>query len=114
MVFNPTPPQKLAGMRIGSGNVGAMRQWNNSGGNGGHHPPPVEPPAEYPFFHGVEVLPKSALSGIVPAMEYLRRRRTSDDIQTGRLEKFHRGNCPPLQPFPGKSMLPNSMRRPAS
>src|SRR5262249_61521821 len=54
--FNPTPPQKLAGMRIDPAMsdpcaIGTIPAQTAA------MPPPVDPPAELPFFHGVDVLP---------------------------------------------------------
>ena len=54
--LSPTPPQKLAGMRIeppisepcAIGTIPAITA---------AIPPPVDPPAEYPARHGVQVLP---------------------------------------------------------
>src|SRR5262245_65452407 len=66
--FRPTPPDQLAGMRIeppmsepcAIGTMPAVTAaW----------PPPVEPPAEYPFFQGFDVLPNMALS-VVEDIEY--------------------------------------------
>ena len=66
--FSPTPPQKLAGMRIDPAMSDPCAIGTRPAATAAM-PPPVDPPAEYPDFHGVEVLPCSALS-VVPDMEY--------------------------------------------
>src|SRR5215813_11532802 len=66
--FSPTPPHQLAGMRMEPPisdpcAIGTMPAATAA------IPPPVDPPAEYACFHGVDVLPYSALS-VVPDIEY--------------------------------------------
>ena len=109
--FSPTPPQKLAGMRIDPAMsdpcaIGTMPAATAA------MPPPVEPPAEYPRFQGVDVFPCSALS-VVPDIEYSgaaeRPRMLTPDARNSSPRCV---SCSVI--IPRHSRLPNSIARPAS
>src|SRR2546426_1946257 len=109
--LRPTPPHMLAGMRIDPAMsdpcaIGTMPAATAA------MPPPVEPPAEYPRFHGVDVLPRSALS-VVPDIEYSGAADRPRMLTPDALNSSHRYvSC--CETMPRHRRLPNSIVRPAS
>ena len=109
--FRPTPPQKLAGMRIEPAMsvpcaIGTMPETTAATA------PPLEPPALKPLRQGVLVLPYSAPS-VVPAIEYsgaaLRPMMLTPAAFTSVQYAL---SCAATMPLHNR--LPNSMRRPPS